>query len=367
MRRKPLILLCMLFARALIAQEEMPVIVDPPRVSMTVFTNWQEIQLTYTIRWLDGYEPLFDEAKPENMSFGEFELDPIKGQKLIKINERKYKKENYADLVYYLRYIGEKKGDITIPEQEFRYTKEGAGKSIESLEVYEVKAPGITLRYDSVLTKDADDIMDRVDFGSFRGQKNLFKGLIVGIALIFSMVIFLLFRKPAIYAAKKTSETKAVSAGQTIDEQEERLAPKYARIFLGNKLVRLQMGLVDNPDDQKFHDAARKTICNELRRFFLLYVPDLAEGEFSCEDIRTKISRIPEKRKKELLIVLTNQLEYHENFLYHGKPESDLMNQIIATRKQVSDLDDRKIWLFNKRQAWQRLNKWIKGLLRRAK
>src|SRR3989338_7436682 len=88
-----------------VARVENPVIVDQPLVLITVFTNWQEIQLTYTIRWLDGYEPLFDEAKPENMSFGEFELDPIRGHKLERRNRRKYKKENYEDLVYYLRYI----------------------------------------------------------------------------------------------------------------------------------------------------------------------------------------------------------------------------------------------------------------------
>src|SRR3989338_772061 len=107
MRKRQIFMLLIAIWLAIIipamGQEEMPVIVDPPRVSMTVFTNWQEIKLTYTIRWLDGYELLYEMSEPENMSFGEFELDPIKGHELERQNRRRYKKENYEDLVYYLR------------------------------------------------------------------------------------------------------------------------------------------------------------------------------------------------------------------------------------------------------------------------
>ena len=175
----------------------------------------------------------------------------------------------------------------------------------------------------------------------------------------------MLFRRPAV-VTRKTSKIKTASAGQAIDEHKERLAPKYAQVFLSNELFRLQLGLAGNPDSQKLRET-KVVICNELRRFFLSYIPDLARGEFTYEEIRDRISQIPEKRKRELLVILTNQLEYHENHLYYGDPGVDLINQIIATRKQVGDLNDWKIWLFNKRQKWQRLSTQFKGLFRRAK
>lgn len=366
-KRQKLMLLIAIWLAIIIpavAQEEMPVIVDPLRVSMTVFTNWQEIQLTYTIRWLDGYKPLFEMAEPEDMSFGDhFELDPVKGQKLIKINERKYKKENYADLIYYLRYIDEKKGDVLISEQTFHYIKQEPGKSDEGAEAKEFKVPGIMLRYDSVLTKDADDIIDRVDFGSFKRQENILNGLMGGLILIFGAAIFFMFRKPAIRALSKTSEIKAVSAGQAIDEQEERLRPKYALIFLGNKLFRLQAGLAGNPDSQKLRET-KVVICNELRRFFLSYIPNLAGGEFTHEEIRGRISQIPEKRKRELLVILTGWLEFQENILYHEKPSGGGLttNEVATLRKHVGDLNNWKIWRYNMGAKIQRFGRWLSGL-----
>lgn len=334
--------------------EENPVIVDPPRVNMTVFTNWQEIRLTYTIRWLDGYEPLFEEARPENMSFAPFELDPTSGSKLELQNRREYKKENYIDAIYYLRHIGEKKGDIVILEQTFRYRKEEAGKTRESQEVYEVEAPGILLRYDSVLTKNADDIIDLIDFGSFKKQEYLWDGAIGGIAVIMCAILFLMFRNP-VTLAKKTGKTKTISAGQTADEQEERLAPKYARTFLDNKLIRLQANLAaDHPNSQKLRETIT-VICNELRRFFLSYVPDLGVSEFSYKEIRAKILLMPEKRKRDLLITLTNWLEYQENMLYREEIKGNLFNDIATMKKHVSDLNDWEIRLYNLRQKWQKI------------
>lgn len=356
--------------------EDNPVIVGQPIVNRTVFTNWEEIKLTYIIGWLDGYVPLFEDAKPENMSFGPFELDPAKSQKLELRNKRKHRKENYIDAIYYLGYIGEKKGDIAIPEQTFRYRKEEAGKPIEGSEAHDVKAPGIMLRYDSVLTKNADDIIDRVDFGSFKKQEYLWDGAIGGVAVIMCAVLFLLFRNPVTLAGK-TRKTKAVITGQATDVQEERLAPKYALIHLSNQFLRLRAELMKKPEDQpedqkeksknqKLHET-RATICNELWHFFLSYVPDLKEGEFVPDEIRNKISQIPEKRERELLVVLANYLEEHDGVLRGQKVGHDLLKDIDTMRKVVSDLDGWNIWLFNKLQGWLKLKKQLARLLGRAK
>ncbi|MBI2063520.1 MAG: hypothetical protein HYT65_00800 [Candidatus Yanofskybacteria bacterium] len=345
---------------------ENPVIVDQPISDRTVYTNWEEVKLTYTVRWLDGYKLLYEMSEPENMSFGEFELDPIRGHELERQNRRRYKKENYEDLVYYLRHIDIKKGDMLIPEQEFQYVKEEAGRSKEDLEVYTVKAPGIMLRYDSVLTKNADDIIDRVDFGSFKEQENIMNGLIGVLFMIFGAAIFQLFWKPAVSTARKTSKTKTASASQIIDEQEERLAPKHALMFLNNKLAQLQANLAGESDNQKLRET-RAAVCNELRRFFLSYVAELRDGEFTYDDIGSKISQISQKRKRELLFLLNNRLEHNENILYREETRSGLIDEITAMRKFAGELSDWRIWLFNKRQKWQGLNKWFNKFLRRAK
>lgn len=351
---------------------ENPVIVDLPWVSRTVFTNWVEIEVVYTVRWLDGYKPLFDQVKPENMSFNPFELDPISGQKLELRDRRKYKKENYQDIIYHLKHIGEKKGDVIISEQVFYYVKEEPGKSLENLETKEFKAPGFLLRYDSVLTNGADDIMDRVDFGSFKRQEYFWKGLSGGLALVFGVVLFLLFRRPVVVAGK-ISKTKTVFAGQVINEQKERLTPKYALVFLSDKLFRLQLGFAGNPNNLKLHYETRVAICNELRQFFLSFVPCLMEGEFTFREIRDKISLISEKRKRELLVVITKRLEAYEKILYLDleKIKDGLidkitpikMDEIITIRKHVDDLVDWKIWLFNKYQKWRRLVTWLAKLI----
>ncbi len=79
---------------------ERPFIVDPPKVSATEFTNWTKVKITFTVRYLDGYEPEMDLADPHQMSFG-LELDPQDGQKLIVENVRKLRKENYKDFRHY--------------------------------------------------------------------------------------------------------------------------------------------------------------------------------------------------------------------------------------------------------------------------
>ncbi|MBI2063074.1 MAG: hypothetical protein HYT61_02425 [Candidatus Yanofskybacteria bacterium] len=368
MFRKVMILSFMLFARALLAQEEMPVIIDPPRVSMTAFTNWQEIQLIYTVRWLDGYRPLFDLAKPENMSFSPFELDPAKGYNLELRNQRKYKKENYVDLIYYLRHIGEKKGEMIIPEQTFFYVKEEAGKTLENLETKEFKTPGVKLRYDSVLIKDANDIMDQIDFGSFKRQENIFKGLMGGLAFMFSTVLFLLFRKPIVYAARKTGISKTAHLGVEIAAHEERLVPKEALKQFCNILDRLLVYVKTDSSSDKTEEAIGH-LYNELRRLLLSSIPDLSEADTTKEVIAKIFKMEPSSRVNELLRLLSLNLQIYDDMLFtHKKTNVKFLEQEIKLLKYgANELRPVRIFRYKLHERKRELAEWLTKLFRRGK
>ncbi len=370
MFKRLLILSFMLLARALLAQEEMPLIVDPPQVSMTAFTNWQEIQLTYTVRWLDGYRPLFDLAKPENMSFSPFELDPIKGYKLELLNQRKYKNENYVDLTYHLRHIGEKKGDIVISEQAFTYVREEPGKTLENLETKEFKAAGVQLRYDSVLTKNADDIMDRIDFGSFKKQVNLLNYLMATLALMFAATICLLFRKPAVHKSRKNnkSATAPLLIGMETEEQEERLMPKETLERFQKFLNELSVCIKTEPNQVKTKDPIRN-LYNQLRQLLFAYNPDLAKCD-APERIRVKIfSMKPDDRLRHLLRLLSLKLQTYYNLLFvQEEIEIQFLEKEVESLKyMLNEMRFSRIFRYNLLGRKQKISKWFMKLLWRTK
>lgn len=323
-------------------------IVDEPRVEITAFTNWQEIQVTYPVRWLDGYKPLLDKAKPEAMSFSaiqetkegkkeleRFEFDPIKGQELIQVNQRKYKKENYVDLVYYLRYIGETKGDLMIPEQSFYYISEEPGKPEEGQEAHEVKAPALKLRYDSVLTKDANDIMDTIDFGSFMAQAKLFRNLAWAIPFLGVLFLVLLFWRPVVVSAKQTTELQAVT---DVPSQSwlARLPPKEALAHFDRRLDELKAKLSADPSAET---VVRGELCNELRGFLLSYVPGLLESEtLSLVETQNKISRLNNAKKQDILRYFSNSLKYHEEALYGAISGRLVVNDFDILKKYTKQL-----------------------------
>ena len=332
-KKKMLILLCVLFARSLLAQEEMPVIVDQPQTAETVFTNWKPIELIYTVRWLDGYEILWDNAEPENMSFGQFQLDPVRGYKLEKRNQRKYKEENYVDLVYHLRHVGEKKGDAPIPEQIFYYVKTEPGKSLANLERREVKVAGRLLRYDSTLPKDATDIMDQIDFGSYKQEGYLWKGLAVGLVMIYGATLYFVFRKPSAIAARKLKQLQTKITDRESGDSEERLIPKEALKVFDNQLASLQVALTSNSVGIR---QASATTYNEIHRLLLSLEPEFSSSD-SISEMRAKLGRLPKNRFRQLLVDFLNRMEIYDRNLY-GHVDYDagaLFFQIGSIRKLV--------------------------------
>lgn len=314
------------FEFKLMAQDEYPVIVHQPTVSVTVFTDWQLIKVTYTVDYLEGYKLLLREAEPDNMAFGLFEPDPVLGRKLIVRNQRqreqpeydnsktkpKPKTAYYMDLVYYLRHVGEKKGDILIPEQIFSYIKEAPGKSDELIEQKKIKAPGALLRYDSVLTKDADDIIDRIDFSSFKKREILWKYWITGGGFVVTWLaaLFLLFKGPSMKKLALKNLKMASRNSKILPDPETQ--PEILEAFL-QKISRLkpQTGNWQEWDSR----SARASFCDELRAMLLAFVPGALASDTQSE-LKIRIAAIEDGKPKETLITLANWLEHEDGILY---------------------------------------------------
>ncbi|MBI4160359.1 MAG: hypothetical protein HY506_00430 [Candidatus Yanofskybacteria bacterium] len=358
--RLPVFLLLILGA-GMYAQES-PVIIDFDRehTSVTVFTNWQLIELVYTLRYLDGFEILPEAVGPEKMSFG-MQPDPEKGQKLIRRNKRRYKKENYEDLVYYVRHIGEKKGKITIPEQTFQYIKITPGQTKRGSQVYEVRSPSVTIRYDSVLTEDADDIMDVIDFGSFEKWTYFWKGISVGLPFLACLALFLLFRTPVVTRKVVSgSKNKVGPSGKVLDQPEERLIPSEA--------LKLFIESLDG-QWQRFGDASgvavfdergeRIKLLNGLTSLLLSFEPSALDSDIPKE-IALKIKNNYFGREKEALLLMADELVRTEHILYG---EAGLVPSVgesnVALRAISRDLRAGG-------SKWRRFRAWLAGIFGRS-
>lgn len=340
MTRKLAILTFALLARSLLAQES-PFIVGPPRLSVKTFTNWQLVKLTYTVSYLNDYDFLEEEAKPENMSFGPLELDPVLGRKQIIENRRFVGKQISLDLIYYLRHVGEKKGELIIPEQAFRYIKLMPGKSKKGQEVLEVKSEPIALRYDSVLTKDADDIMDEIDFGSFQQKTRLWKyGAVAGFLVSLAGALVLIFKNP--FRRKRHDET-AESGQEAVLEEERRLAPQEALKLFNKHLDGIRLSVLDNQDDQS---GPRAKLCNELRDLLSAYAPQLLPSDTN-EEIKVKIVAMGSGKASETLGYLANWLEHNDDILYGLKAGGNIDPDISNVKNIARNLKWYKIKLFN--------------------
>ncbi len=334
-RRLLLFFILLLFSINIWAQEESPLIVFRPVVSSTVFTNWQEIKVTYTVGYLDGYELVLDEIRPDNMLFSPFELDPVKGRQIIKINQRRYKEENYFDLVYYLRLVDIKKGEVAISPQIFKYVKKEAGKSPDKLEVMQFISPGVSLRYDSVLTKEANDIMDDINFGSFRNREIIFEVLafsIFGLGLISAILI--LFKSS--FAQSKIFSLGTVSVlSAPVDEIKEKPTSGEA---LDNLIYELkELALQSKTKTSETTSLLRRKLCNELSKFIVIYTPGVLGSE-NHEELILKISQVINKDQRSILLELARSLNRQGELLYESAESGILLDDINSSLQLAEDL-----------------------------
>lgn len=204
--------------------------VQGPQVSRTAFTNWESVKLTYTIRYVDNYEPVWDELKPQAMNFGILELDPEFAEETDIKNKRKFEKENFFDVTYHLRYMGEKKGEIIVPSQKFAYIN----LSVKGSEPPTFSTQEFKLVYGTVLTSDAEDIKEELDLGSYQG-KAMFWKMLGGAIVLFGVIgsFLLVFFKPvpapsaAVAAVASTSslaDKVVIDPARVIKELEDHIA-----------------------------------------------------------------------------------------------------------------------------------------------
>ena len=330
------------------AQDEFPVVVISAQSEVTVFTNYQMIRLTYTVGYLDGYLVRFEEAEPANMSFG-LAIDQEKGARLIRLNKRRYKNENYEDLVYYLRHIGEKKGEITIPEQVFRYIKEEPGRLLEGQIVREIKSPEMVIRYGSVLTEKADDIMDVIDFGSFQKQEKIWKGLSIGWMVLTVLGIALIWYWPVLKQKTdvRTLRTAEESADTLITERQlvpEEVLGQFIDQLQEKKLVLGGLISIDSDLGAVIDHEERAKLANGLKNLLRTYDLAILDSDTPAE-IELKIMGIaPYEKRQKSLATLASQLVYHDGVLFGKKPAQNLSADLRDTLLACQDLQRADSW-----------------------
>lgn len=290
-----------IFAPVLLSGQDvfLPFMVEGPRISKTAFTNLERIELTYTIRWTDGYEPIRSDLKPQAMkqagNFGILELDPEFAEDSDIRNERRFDedKENFFDITYHLWYMGEKKGEVPIAGPKFPYRLVQSGNS----QVLYFATPGFLLAYGTVLTSDAEDIKEEFDLGSYQGKAMLWKGLAVVVILagIIGSFVLVFFRPVPVPLATGVA---GASAPQIADK-----AIDLARVISGLEV-----------DIAKGNIGA---VCNGLNDVIRAYVPGIKPG-MTSKDMTVLIPSIPHEWERNRLLRVHSALRDMEDHLFVG-------------------------------------------------
>lgn len=326
------------------AQEPSPLVVDQPRLSKTVFINWEPIEVIFTVRYMDGYEP--DENRIKNLSFSPFELDLEVDENPRIVRRQKYRQENYFDVVYSLRLIGEKKGEVVLPAQKFAYVKLETGKPREEWEVKEFETKAIKLRYDNVLTSEADDIIDRIDFGDFGWRVWFWKGLALA-GFVFSVLVCwaVAIRYQPVWKNKKESPDSSLPSGSPL---EPILTAKEAREKLLKTLAGLEVAgeefenLRRNPAKRHEMEAV---LCNVLREFLLSHLSILNSSD-TVREMAIKIIKLKPTFSQLTFLFLANRMASYEKSLYSGSEAIfwSLRGDIVSLKQSVRNLRRPLIW-----------------------
>ena len=350
-----------------------PFRVSEVRINPTAITNWVPIELTYTIGYVDGYEPIYDEMKPSNMQFGPMYLDPMfSADKVDLRNSRRsdFFKENFFDLVYHLRYAGEKKQELIIPPQVFSYRRVSPNKQQIDASNFVFKTPEFRIRYDSLLTSDvsAYDIKDTIDFGSFYKESRLYHvGAISLFMLIFVSAGLLIFKK-SVYVFSNVTDGKM-----------PRTSDKSSRINYLADLggVASRLGLLfqeDTIDVNKFY-ALAVDLKNACRGVIQLYIP-LSNDALTSIELQREVLKIDFCWLRVKLVELFNIYKSCEDYLYNvdatgvrqptSQQESSFHIFYSAARYQAVALSPAKVLWHNRlwrlqllcEPIWRVISKW---------
>ncbi len=280
--------------------------VEGPRISRTAFTNWEKIELAYTVRYLDGCEPVFDNLKPQLMNFGKLELDSEFAEKNDIRNKRRFENENFFDIVYHLRYMAEKKGELDIlgPKFPYRQTKPG------NTEIEYFPSQNFTLVYNTVLPKGADYVKEELDLGSYQKKAIGWKVFSAAIVLfgVFGSFVLVFFKPVPAPLPINIQAASAIPVAENKADLSKVFSELEANIAKGN------LGAV----------------CNGLSDVIRAYAPGINPGMTSKDMIRPIIS-IPHNWERGQLLKVHSALCNIEDYLFSGEKEE-------IARYRVSDL-----------------------------
>jgi len=343
-------LTCLLVAVVLIpvksSQETvMPVIVSGPVFSATEFTNWEVIDLTYTFRYMDGYEPVWNELMPHEMNFGVLELDPQFSEKLDTRNKgRRFQKENYFDIVYHLRYMDANKDELIIPSQRFAYRKVQAGD--DKVEYFTTKE--FILAYRTVLTSDADDIIEHYDQGSFQKLATTWKTVTLVVIPVLALgSLLLIFWTPVTVPLLRGADGQVISS----------ISPKVLNL--------------DSLITELLHNLAKRNlgpVCDGLTDLIRAYVPAVKIGTFSKEMI-APITAVPHEWERERLLRVNKSIRDIEDYLFAEmkSPAPSLEGLAVTLEELRPAVIYRRRHMFNLRNRPANFFLWCKEKIRRRK
>ena len=335
------------------AQEIMPIRVEGPRLSRSVFTNWDAIEVVFTLGYLDGYEPLLGQMKPYDMGFDPLVPDPLVGDVLEIRNQRQYQKERYVDVVYHLRYIGPKKEELKIPPQTFLFRSVDFKENVAQ-EALKAISPVFVLRYDSVLTEDMTDIKDEMDFGSFKQYEQYWKfgSLSVSFVLMFGMGV-LIFRRPVLVVATRDE-------GEIVGHTNVRgrtMSPREVLLSASRELERAV-----SQRDASATRTALQSVCDAGYAVLRAYVPQGSRA-MTVGEMGSSIERIEMPWLRTRLQNLARRVQQCEDMSYAGEDQgasltlsagSDYLSMVKELTVVSRDLGPMSV---ARRQQWFRFKK----------
>jgi hypothetical protein len=275
----------------------------------------------------------------------------------------KFYKENHLLLTYYLRHVGPVKGEIIIPQQKFFYVRLIPGqRGLDGLVAEDpAESEAIYLRYDSTLTEDANDIKDRIYFGSYLAQSRWWSWTPIGILVIGILSAFATLFRGASITVQSQRESKTALA---VPHPSPLSVNPFTQFTRGMKKAYQMKGELIGAV------ALEKQLYNVVRQFLLSY-----HGEFKPSDtnveMRKKTLSIAPRRKREIIESLIAKISTYEEIVdAHVRSGASLQpttKEMLDIQKSVSRLHRRWIVYYLAQDKCRHLRSYVRYIMQWSK
>ena len=210
-----------------------------------------------------------------------------------------------------------------------------------------------------MLTSEADDIIDRLDFGDFSRQAFWWKGAALGGFFLSTLVVWLLvFRYQP---KKKVSEESLAKLKSNVPTASEAgvLTPKEARKELFKVLSNLELSgeEFENPGvDSPKRKKLETDLYNAWRRFILSHVSVVSCAD-TTQEMVTKIINLKSSFVTDLYLSFVHRLSIFEKKLYEGMPfwnsHTRLADEAAYFKSEIKGLNWPRIWRNQVLHKWR--------------